>query len=384
MLEIIETLKRLKISMITGVPDSLLVELIHSIELSYLKPYVHVAPNEGNAVALAAGHYLGSGSPAIVYMQNSGLSNALNPLISLAHKKMFGIPMILIIGWRGELNEEEIQMPDEPQHMIQGSITRKQLADLEIPYHIGSKNHQIFAEQLEAAYKESLSVQAPIAILVRKGIFDNRVAKSEGSGQITSLDAIRTIVESSPKNALFVGSTGMIGRELLKSTQDHPEFNGRVILNVGAMGHVSALAKGIANANPSKVVICIDGDGSLLMHLGSLALLPNLPNLKHVLLNNNSHDSVGGQRTAFLKKNHRGIYRGFSKKGYSRIKHLNHYSTRLMSRKLSSSKSCFIELLCAPRQEIIKNGKITNDLPRPTKTPKQYEKSFRKWIESIT
>jgi phosphonopyruvate decarboxylase len=381
MVEIIETLKNLKISMITGVPDSLLVELIHSIELSDLKPYVHVAPNEGNAVALAAGHYLGSGSPAIVYMQNSGLSNALNPLISFAHKKMFGIPMILIIGWRGELNEQEIQLPDEPQHMIQGFITRKQLADLEIPYHIGSKDHQIFAEQLEAAYKESFNVQSPIAILVRKGVFDNRVTKPAGSGQITSLQAVQKIVELSPKNALFVGSTGMIGRELLKSTEKHPEFDGRVILNVGAMGHVSALAKGIASANPSKAVICIDGDGSLLMHLGSLALLPNLTNFKHILLNNNSHDSVGGQRTAFFKKNHRGIYRGFSKKGYCRIKHFNNYSTMLMSRKLSSSKSCFIELLCAPRQEIIKDGKIMNDLPRPTKTPKQYEKSFRKWIE---
>jgi phosphonopyruvate decarboxylase len=380
MIEIVEVIKKLKISMITGVPDSLLSELIHSFEQSELNKFIKVAPSEGSAVALASGHYLGSGQPAIVYMQNSGLSNALNPLITLAHKKMFGTPMILLIGWRGEFSDEEIQISDEPQHLIQGSITRKQLNDLEIPFHIGSSSHQEFSKQLEQVYHQAIENQCPVAILIRKGVFDNRTTISERSLKQSSLFVIQKIVELSPKNSIFIGSTGMIGRELLKSTEGKLEYEGRVILNVGAMGHISAIAKGIAISNPSKVIVCIEGDGSLLMHLGSLALSQERSNFKHILINNRSHDSVGGQTTAFPSNSHKKLYRSFSKESYSKIRKINWFSKKIISRKLSNSKSCFIEFLCAPREAGVIGNRIIIDLPRPNKSPKQYGNSLRNWI----
>ena len=382
MIGLIETIKKLQVSLITGVPDSMLAGLISSLEDSELSDFIEVAPNEGNAVALAAGHYLGSGKPAIVYMQNSGLSNAINPLVSLAHKRMFGIPMILLVGWRGELSAKEIQVSDEPQHKIQGLITRKQLVDLGIPFYISGDNYQTFSEQLEKVYNESIELQSPVAILIRKGLFDSQDKKINNSKKLSSLEIIEKIVELSPENSILVGSTGMIGRELLKATQGKPEFNGRVILNVGAMGHVSALAKGIARTNPDKIVICFEGDGSLLMHLGSLALLNNLPNFKHILLNNKSHDSVGGQKTTLAAKNHRKIYGGISKKGYYKIEKLNYFSSKFISMKLLKSENCFIEFLCAPRLIGTNKELINAELPRPTRTPKQYGKSFREWIDS--
>lgn len=229
-------------ALVTGVPDSMLASFVTELQRDPHDFKVVVAPNEGNAIALAAGHFLGTGRPAIVYMQNSGLPNALNPLSSLAHRDVYGIPMLLLIGWRGSYDKNELQVSDEPQHLVQGSITRKQLTDLGIPFEIAAEDLDELAHQISNMYKRSLDSMTPTAILVRPGIFDTKVKKQvEDASLLSSEAAILETIGMLTTKSIIIGSTGMIGRELLKISQSLPEFEHRIFLNIGAMGHTLSL-----------------------------------------------------------------------------------------------------------------------------------------------
>ncbi len=370
MKRIVSTLEELGIELVTGVPDSMLSGFVHKLQENSSRFHLQVASNEGSAIALAAGHFLGSGKPALVYMQNSGLPNALNPLTSLAHEKVYGIPMVLIIGWRGSFNDKGEQLPDEPQHLVQGSVTRNQLSDLGIPFEIASTNLEVTKNQISRLHSLSIEAHSPTALLVGPGIFDAKLLNNADQDlRISSESAIRETINLLEEKAILVGSTGMIGRELLKISNESRDFPHKLFMNVGAMGHTSAIAKGIALAKKKTKVICFDGDGSLAMHFGSLAMLNDLPNFKHILINNFAHDSVGGGRTSFGDHDLSVVLDNFNFGRYQRVLNLNQDAAEKVKMFLNNRESCMIEFIC--------RGRDSHSLPRPTKTLRELAANFQ-------
>ena len=293
-----QELARLGSDFYTGVPDSVLKGLCNFLNSHPPKGGHIQAANEGGAIALAVGRYLATGRIPVVYMQNSGLGNAVNPLLSLADAEVYAIPMLLLIGWRGEPGGK-----DEPQHMKQGRITLDVLDTLGIPYGIAGLDWPQTVFELEMAYTAMRHHSHPYALVVQKGCLENEpsfAAAAPAPDALTRDTAIRVLVECADDNTAFIASTGLASRELYDIRTKSGEGHERDFLNVGAMGHASMIALGIAGAQPGRRVVCLDGDGALLMHMGSLPIIGQQApaNLTHVLLNNGVHDSVGGQPNA--------------------------------------------------------------------------------------
>lgn len=281
----------------TGVPDSQLKALCNYLISSYgIDPKHHlIAANEGNATALAAGYYLSTGKVPVVYMQNSGEGNIINPVASLCNDKVYGIPVIFIVGWRGEPG-----IHDEPQHIYQGEVTLKLLEDMDIASFVISK--ETTEDEVKSILKDWQKLLADgkqVAFVIRKGAlsFDGKVVyKNDNS--MTREEIIKHIVNVS-KNDPIVSTTGKASRELFEIREANNEGHAYDFLTVGSMGHSSSIALEIAEQKPDKKLWCIDGDGALLMHMGSLALIGvNKPkNLVHIVINNSAHETVGGMPT---------------------------------------------------------------------------------------
>jgi phosphonopyruvate decarboxylase len=289
-----EALKRRGIGLFAGVPDSVLSSFCAYVNDHSLASGHIITANEGNAVALAAGYHLSTGRTAAVYMQNSGLGNALNPLASLLDSEVYCIPLLMIIGWRGEPS-----IADEPQHVKQGRITRAQLELLDIPFWILDADSD-FEKILNAAFDALHKINAPVALLVRKNTFFNYTSQhnipcESSMVREQALDRIMGLIDDAD---LVVATTGKTSREVFDLRQRHNQEQ-RDFLTVGSMGHASSIALGVALGNPSRRVICLDGDGAALMHLGAVPIIGAIGprNLVHVLLNNAAHESVGGQPT---------------------------------------------------------------------------------------
>lgn len=284
----------------TGVPDSLLKDFCACVSACCPESQHQISTNEGSAVAMAMGHYLATGAPALVYMQNSGLGNAVNPLTSLASKQVYGIPMILMIGWRGEILSGGAQLADEPQHAHQGKITLEQLELLGIPTALltpETSDQEAAALFHEIALK-SVRLSCPVALVVRKGSFGSfKTPPPQESHALSRESVIHTIINSIPETSPVVSTTGMASRELYELRKAQPDAKHKDFLTVGGMGHAAQIAVGIARAKADLLVVCIDGDGAALMHTGALALSSGCPNLLHIVINNQAHDSVGGQPT---------------------------------------------------------------------------------------
>ena len=281
----------------TGVPDSLLQELCACIEDRADADSHILAANEGNAVALAAGHYLATGSPAVVYMQNSGEGNAVNPLTSLMDPLVYGIPALLIIGWRGEPGTT-----DEPQHRKQGEITLTLLEALGIDHAILPDDPGAATATLDTALAAMQRRPGPYALVVRKGTFEKYGRrKPEPVHGMTREQAVEAVAAAAGPRDVIVSTTGKASRELYEyRVSQGADHSGRDFLTVGSMGHASQIALGIARSQRGREVICLDGDGALIMHMGALAIIgKHAPaNFSHVVVNNGAHDSVGGQATA--------------------------------------------------------------------------------------
>lgn len=284
------------VSLVTGVPDSLLKHFCAFVA-DHLPPERHIiTANEGGAVALAAGHHLATGEYALVYMQNSGLGNAINPLLSLADVEVYSIPMLLMIGWRGEPG-----VRDEPQHVKQGRVTLSMLDVMEIPYVVldAECNWKLLIGDAVWRMKRE---QRPVALVVRKDTFQPHPAggrHSEGE-LLTREQAIHVIVEQLDPTDIVVSTTGMTSRELYEIREKRSEGHSKDFLTVGSMGHSSQIALGIACGQPERQIVCLDGDGSVLMHMGGMAIVGQVgpKNFLHIVLDNAAHDSVGGQPTA--------------------------------------------------------------------------------------
>lgn len=269
-----------------GVPDSLLKDFCAYVTDNSDNEHNIIAANEGNALAIAAGHYLATGRPAVVYMQNSGLGNVVNPLLSLTDEEVYSIPALLIIGWRGEPG-----VHDEPQHIKQGKLTLPLLETMGIRYEVLEDINQV-----DNAARYIKQNNKPFALVVRKGTFEQYVHSAESNEtDLSREDAIKAVVSLMGDSDIVVSTTGMISRELYENRSSHEKD----FLTVGSMGHASSIAFGIALEKKDRKVFCFDGDGAFLMHMGAGAVIASRKprNYYHIVFNNQAHDSVGAQPT---------------------------------------------------------------------------------------
>jgi phosphonopyruvate decarboxylase len=285
------------ISFFTGVPDSLLKQLIFCIDENVKIDKHVIAANEGNAIGLASGFYLATKTLPLVYMQNSGIGNAVNPLLSLCDPDVYSIPLLMIIGWRGEPG-----LIDEPQHVKQGKIQLDLLRALDIPFEIISKDDCEIEKKISKSVKIALKESRPVAIVVRKGTFDKYKPSTyiKNNKLMSREKSLEIILKNLPKNSIIVSTTGKTSREIFEIREREGQSHNQDFLTVGSMGHCSSIALGIAIAKPERKIICIDGDGALIMHMGSLSTVGKLvpKNFYHILINNQVHESVGGQATS--------------------------------------------------------------------------------------
>lgn len=346
-----------------GVPDSLLANFCAYVDDRGGGEQHLITANEGNAIALAMGYHMATGKFAAVYMQNSGLGNSINPLTSLTDTEVYKVPILLIIGWRGEPG-----IKDEPQHVKQGRVTLEQLKLLEIPYWIiDSKSNLSVLDEVMDSLRER---NAPVALVVRKDTFTNYKSYK---GKVDTLmltreEALQQILALSKKDDLIVTTTGKTSREVFELRAKRGE-NQRDFLTVGGMGHTSSIALGVAIGLPERRVVCLDGDGSLLMHMGAMPVIANYKPRRflHVLLNNESHESVGGQATSAGGMD------------FNRLAEAVGYNDYASAIDLQSLKSAWMKLIKADGPVLleikIKNGS-REDLGRPTGTAEQNKLAF--------
>jgi phosphonopyruvate decarboxylase len=291
-----EALKEAGIEFFAGVPDSLLKAFCAYVT-DHASPGHHViAANEGGAVALGVGYHLQTGGIPLIYMQNSGLGNAVNPLLSLVDPDVYAVPMLLLIGWRGEPG-----VGDEPQHVKQGRVMTAMLAAMEIPFTVLEADTVSGCAAVTKAVEHARRRGGPCAMVVRKGTLGAYELESrpESQYEMSREDAVRLIAERIDQNAIIVSTTGMTSRELFAFQEERGTGHGRDFLTVGGMGHCSQIALGIAMNADARDVFCLDGDGAVIMHMGSLAIIgtTRLRCFNHIVINNGVHDSVGGQPT---------------------------------------------------------------------------------------
>lgn len=285
------------VSYFTGVPDSYLNGFCNYALANCGERNV-ITANEGNAVALAAGHYLATKEIPLVYMQNSGEGNAVNPLVSLADKNVYAVPMLLLIGWRGQGNSE----PNHPQHKLQGEITPGLLDLLHIPYAVLTDDDKEFEKHVEEAVSYCTGTRGVYAFIAPKGVMadPDKPNNKDAVYPMSREEAIEVILDHMPKNTIYSATTGRATRELFFLREKRNEDKEHDFLNVGSMGHASSVALGIALSKPDTPVVVLDGDSACMMHMGAMTMVSkmNAPNFLHVVLNNGAHESVGGQPSA--------------------------------------------------------------------------------------
>lgn len=294
--DIFEQIEKLGIEVIAGVPDSTLKHFCDGLQ-TYSRRFRHcVTANEGAAVGIAIGTYLASGKPACIYMQNSGIGNVVNPIASLAHRDVYGIPMLFIVGWRGEPGTK-----DEPQHVFQGKATCQMFDTLEIPYAvIGAQTTEAELENIWGQCTAAFGERKQFAIIVKKGTFTSETKYVWNNGNTLNRESVlRNILETAPRDGIIVSTTGKISRELYEQCCSLYGNHDALFMTVGGMGHASMIAYGIAINKPDRQVICIDGDGAALMHMGAMAFIASQApeNFIHIVINNMAHESVGAMPT---------------------------------------------------------------------------------------
>ena len=344
-----------------GVPDSLLKELCSCITDKTPSERHVITANEGNAVAMCAGYHMASGKYGVTYMQNSGQGNAVNPLASLTDSDVYSIPLLLIIGWRGEPG-----VHDEPQHVKQGKITLGLLDVLGIEY-------SILDDDYESAISKAISSMKsdkPYAIIVRKDTFSKYASpKIQSDYTMTREDALESIISCLGKDDMIVSTTGKTSREIFEIREKRGESHENDFLTVGSMGHTASIAYGMA-LGTDRDVFCIDGDGSMLMHMGGLAVIGTslLPNFKYIVNDNSSHESVGGQPTCTGKLDLVSILSGFGFKKIVTVDSKEGISDAIAESKSETGVAIVLKTKTGSR----------SDLGRPTTAPVENKESLMK------
>lgn len=364
--------KNAGIEFFTGVPDSQLKGLCDTLYATFgVEGKEHiVAANEGNAIALCAGHYLATGRPGLCYMQNSGLGNAVNPIASLMDGQVYGLPCLLVIGWRGEPG-----VHDEPQHVKQGQITLSQLELLDVPYMVLDKS--MSDADFDAAFaglRVHLDAGRTAALVVKKGgLTCSLKPQYKNSRTLAREEAAAHILRASGEGDVFVSTTGKLSRELFELREAAGQGHEKDFLTVGSMGHASMIALGIALDKPDRRVWCLDGDGAALMHLGAMAVLGRKKpaNLLHVVINNAAHETVGGMPVCEGALDLSAAARAM---GYPHTFRAEDGAS--LDAALSAAKECgglaLLEVMCAVGARA--------DLGRPTTTPRQNRDVLMKYL----
>lgn len=358
----------------TGIPDSQLKALCDYLMDTYGISSRHhiIAANEGNCAALAAGYHLATGKIPVVYLQNSGEGNVINPLASLLNEKVYGIPVIFIVGWRGEPG-----IYDEPQHIYQGEVTLKLLEDMNLKtFVIGKETSE---DELTAAmsdFRGILSSGRSVALVVRKGAISfDREIMYRNNNTVVREEVIRHVVKAAGEDPI-ISTTGKASRELFEIRTGNGQGHQYDFLTVGSMGHSSSIALGVALHKPQARVWCIDGDGAVLMHMGAMAVMgaTKPENMIHIVINNGAHESVGGMPTVMDRMDLVGIAKacGYPKAvSVSRLEELDLALEACKKRKELS----FLEVKCAVGAR--------GDLGRPTTTALENKENFMRYLESL-
>lgn len=365
-----DLLEQNDIRFFAGVPDSLLKNLCAFLTDNVEKRNNIIAANEGGAMGLAAGYYLSTGKIPVVYMQNSGLGNTVNPLLSLTDKEVYNIPVLLIIGWRGEPG-----VHDEPQHVKQGKLTLPLLETMGIRHEVLTDNEADLSAQIKRANDYMLQTKESFALVVRKGTFaDYKLQNTVQSGYtLAREEAIQLVAGAMQPSDVVVSTTGMISRELFEYRTAQGEGHERDFLTVGSMGHASQIALGIALNQPQRNVYCFDGDGATIMHMGSLSITGGMQpdNYYHIVFNNGAHDSVGGQPTVGLNINLTTIAKSC---GYRTVISVDN------SDDLQKALTTLTRLPAPVLLEVkVKKG-ARKDLGRPTTTPVQNKEALMDFL----
>ena len=366
--DFVNYLKEKNIDFFCGVPDSQLSPFCDYIEENEQNI---IAANEGNAVGIATGYHLTTSNFPVVYLQNSGLGNIVNPVTSLTHNKVYSIPMIYVIGWRGQPG-----VHDEPQHKKQGEITLDLLEILDIDYMV-INNESTFDDlrnNFENEFLEKLKNGNSVAIVVSKGAFNEYKIEKSNNNTLTRENAIQIVTSYLDEEDMIVSTTGKSSRELFEYRENNNQGHGNDFLTVGSMGHSSSIALGIALNNEDKKIFCFDGDGAVLMHMGSLALVgsksPN--NFYHVLFNNSAHESVGGLPTIMSDVNIDGLVTSC---GYTKV------FTASNKEELMDVLPKFVQSKGPVFLNIDVNIESRKDLGRPTTTPIENKNDFMKKLQ---
>ena len=367
----IEALREKGIDCFAGVPDSLLKNICAYITDHFDAAHNIIAANEGAAVGLAAGHYLATGQPACVYMQNSGEGNIINPLASLTDQEVYNIPLLLLIGWRGRPG-----VHDEPQHVKQGKVTTGLLNVMGVNYEVLSKEEDKAAKQIEKAAK-ALANKEVFALVIEKDTFEDYKLQNVEVNDLTMSreEAIQTVAAALGEKDCIVSTTGMISRELFEYRAAMNQGHERDFLTVGSMGHASQIALGIAMAKTDRKVWCFDGDGAAIMHMGSMAIVANKApkNYVHVVFNNGAHDSVGGQPTVGLKIDLPAVAKAVGYKATYSVDNKAELES-VLARVNSFESPTFLEIK-------VKKGN-RKDLGRPTTTPIQNKEALMDFLKN--
>ncbi len=356
-----------------GVPDSLLKPLCDFLYQRYGVSERHiVAANEGNAVGLAAGYHLATGRVPVVYMQNSGIGNAVNPICSLLNEQVYGIPCIFIIGWRGEPN-----VRDEPQHVYQGAVTLPLLNGVGIrTCVVDSTTSENEVRRAMEQFRIHLDAGGSVAFVIRKGALAHGESIAYHNGySLRREDVINQLIQIS-QGDVVISTTGKASRELFEARERADGTHQYDFLTVGSMGHNSSIALGLSLHKPNAKVWCIDGDGSLLMHMGALAVLgSNKPkNVVHVIINNGSHETVGGTPTVMGDLDVTAIALGCGYPKAVSVEDTNSLEFALVEAK-NADGLCLVEVKCSIGSR--------DDLGRPTTTAKENKESFMEYLKSL-
>ena len=356
-----------------GVPDSLLKNFCAYITDNAPADKHIISANEGSATALATGYHFATGKIPLIYMQNSGEGNMINPLLSIVDPDVYSVPMMIVIGWRGEPG-----VHDEPQHIKQGKVTCDLLDAMKIPYSIlGADNcNKCLDKALAKAYEYIKANNAPYALVIKKGTFEDYTLQNNTTveADMSREEAIEKIMLSAPETAAFVSTTGMASRELYELRDKHGQGHSKDFLTVGGMGHASQIALSIAMQKKDRLIYCIDGDGASIMQMGGMATIGtrNPSNMVHIVLNNGAHDSVGGQPTVGRQIDFCGIAKAC---GYENVVKA---STKeeldaILKDKNTFDKLTFIEVL-------VRKG-ARKDLGRPKTTPQENKKAMMEFLK---
>lgn len=358
----------------SGVPDSQLKALCNYLMNTYgIDEHHHViAANEGNCTALAAGYHLATGKVPVVYMQNSGEGNIINPVASLLNDKVYAIPVVFIVGWRGEPG-----IHDEPQHIYQGEVTVKLLEDMDIkPFIIGKETTDEEAEAAMAEFKDILKSGKDVAFVIRKGAlsYDEKVVYKNDNDMVRE-DIIKHIVAVTGEDPI-ISTTGKASRELFETRVANGQSHKYDFLTVGSMGHSSSIALGVAINKPDQKIWCVDGDGAVLMHMGSMAVLgANKPNnLVHVVINNGAHETVGGMPTVAGSIDLVGVAKACGYPYAVKVDSFDALDSELKAAKERNELS-LIEVSCSIGAR--------DDLGRPTTTALENKENFMEYLKTL-